>query len=237
MRPFPFTVRVAVAASLLSALPLAAEDLTIVSKVVFGNNESTSTQYISSDYSKSSTPDVDSIVHFPTGKLTTIDKKKKEYWETTIEEMEEFWDGMSREMRRSGAADMFGLRDEPELEKLKGSRKIAGYDCERWSLQIGDVLEVDFWAAPGLVPPARYYDGRRLSVASMGPMGQLFEKMYAEFKKVKGMPLSSAVIIRTPMSRTSTEDEAQEVKKGPIPASTFEVPSGYKKVDSPFKKR
>jgi hypothetical protein len=65
-------------------------------------------------------------------------------------------------------------------------------------------------------------------------MGQLFEKLYDELKKIKGFPLSTAVILRTPMSRTQTLDEAVEVKKGPIPASTFQVPAGYKKKKSPF---
>jgi hypothetical protein len=48
--------------------------------------------------------------------------------------------------------------------------------------------------------------------------------------------LSTAIIVRTPMSRTQTVEEATEVKKGPIPESTFAVPAGYKKVKSPFVK-
>ena len=223
-------------AALLASGSVVAEDLTILSKVTFGNDESDSTTYISTEYIKASGRDAESIIHFPTGKLTMVDKKKKEYWETTIEEMEAFWEKTGRELRRSGAADMFGLRDAAKMEKLSGARKIAGYDCEHWSLEVGDVLEVDFWAAPALAPPARYYDARKLSGAAMGPMGQLFEKMYEELKKAKGYPLSTAIIIRTPVSRTETLDEATEVRKGPIPPGTFDVPSGYKKVNSPFPK-
>ena len=37
-----------------------------------------------------------------------------------------------------------------EAREAARKRKFAGYDCERWSLSIGDALEVDFWAAPGL---------------------------------------------------------------------------------------
>jgi hypothetical protein len=33
-----------------------------------------------------------------------------------------------------------------------------------------------------------------------------------------------------------TDSEATEVRKGAIPASTFDVPAGYKKKSSPFKK-
>jgi hypothetical protein len=225
-----------VCSALLAAAPLAAEDLTIVSKVTFGNNESTGTQYISSTYSRSSTRDRDSIMHFPSGKMTSIDHGKKEYWETTVEEMEDYLDKAANKLRRSGAGNMWDLREEPKLEKIAGKQKFAGYDCEHYSLQIGDALEVDFWAAPALQPPPRYYDGRRLSTALMGPIGQLLQKMYDELKKVKGFPLSTATIIRTPVSRTQMLEEATEVKKGPIPASAFEVPAGYKKIPSPFSK-
>lgn len=220
--------------ALLLTGPVFAEDLTILSKTTFGDRESDTTQYISSEYSRASSPDADSIVHFPTGRITVIDRKKKEYWEATLEEMEAFWRKTAREMRTSGMADMFGLRDDPEIEKLPGKKTFAGYECEHYSLAIGDVLEVDFWAAPGLELPTPYYDGRRLSTVAMGPMGQLFQKMYEELKKVKGFPLSTAIIVRTPMSRTQTLEEATEVRKGKIPASTFEIPADYKKVRSPW---
>jgi hypothetical protein len=229
-------IRPIVLAALVSAPSLAAEDLTIVSKTTFGNSETTTTQYISSEYSRSSSRDSDSIVHFPDGKVMFVDNRKKEYWEVTVEEMEDYWDRMARKLRTSGAGDMWDLRAEPKLEKLAGKQKFAGYDCEHWSLQIGDALEVDFWAAPSLHPPARYYDGRRMQSVTMGPMGQLFQKMYDELKKVKGYPLSTATIVRTPFSRTQTTEEATEVRKGPIPASTFQVPSGYKRTKSPFEK-
>ncbi len=226
---------VACAAALLAA-PSMAQNLTIVSKTTFGNREGTSTQYLTPERSKTSSGDVDAIVTFADGKLTMVDHKRKEYWETTIEEMEEYWERAARKMRTSGAGDMFDLRGKPRLEKLSGHQKFAGYECEHWSLEVGDALEVDFWAAPSLTPPAKYYDARRLAVVSMGPMGALFERMYEELKNVKGFPLSTAVIIRTPFSRTQSLDEATEVRKGPIPSSTFELPAGYKKTKPPLER-
>jgi hypothetical protein len=229
-------IRPLLLAALAAAPPLAGEDLTIVSKATFGNKETTSTQYITSEYSRSSSRDGDSIVHFPDGKVTFVDHRKKEYWEMTAEEMEDYWDRTARKLRTSGAGDMWDLRAEPKLEKLSGKQKVAGYDCERWSLQIGDPLEVEFWAAPSLHPPARYYDGRRLQSIAMGPMGPIFQKMYDELKKVKGYPLSTTTIIRTPFSRTESTEKATEVRKGAIPASMFQVPAGYKRVKPPFEK-
>ncbi len=232
----PATSLLLPAALLAAAASLPADDLTILSKVTVGNSEGPSQQYITSTHSRSSSEQSDSILHFPTGKITMFDHKKKEYWEATIDEMTAYWEKLTREMKGTPMEDMFGLGDDPEIEKLPGKRKIAGYDCDRYSLSIGDVLEVDFWAAPGLEPPARYFDGRKISAAAMGPMGKLFEKMYDELKKIKGFPLSTAIIVRTPMSRTQSLEEATEVKKGPIPASTFDVPAGYKKTKSPFVK-
>ncbi len=224
------------AAALLIAAPLAAEDLTILSKVSFARSETTSTQYITAEFSRSSSNDTDSIVHFPSGKLTLVDHRKKEYWEMTAEEMEDYWYKMARKMRTSGAADVFDLRGESKLEKLPGKQKVAGYDCEHWSLQVGDALEMELWTTPALHVPARYFDGRRLATTAMGPLGLLFQRMYEELKSVKGFPLSTVTIIRTPFSRTETNDEAVEVKKGPIPASTFAIPSGYTKTKPPFVK-
>lgn len=223
-----------VAVAALAARSLAAEDLTIVSKVTFANREGTATHYITSERSRTSSADNDSIVSFADGKVTFIDHREKQYWEATVEEMEEYWDRMARKLRTSGAGDMFDLRGKPKLEKLKGQKKIAGYDCDHYSLEIGDALEVDFWAAPGLQPPARYYDARRMQAVIMGPMGALFQRMYEELKNVKGYPLSTAVIIRTPFSRMESDEDATEVKKGPIPASTFDIPAKYKKVKPPF---
>jgi hypothetical protein len=226
-----------IAAALFLLAPVVrAQDLTIVSTVTFGNSVSTATHYLTPEDSRVSAPDTDSIVHFSTGKITMIDRRKQEYWEATAEEMEAYWDRVARDVRGSPLEEMFGLREKPRLEKLPGKRKFAGYDCEHYSLSIGDALEVDFWAAPGLERPARYFDGRKASAAAMGPMGQLFRKMYEELKSVRGLPLSTAIIVRTPVSRTETLDEVTEVKKGPIPASTFDVPAGYRKRKSPFVK-
>lgn len=228
------TRRLLVCAGWLIALSVSGQDLTVQSKLTMGNSESPMTQYVTSEYGRTSSAQADTIVHFATGRMTMIDHKKKQYWEWTIDEMAAYWEKLTRDMRGTPLEDMFGTRDDPKLEKLPGKQKFAGYDCERWSLSIGDVLEMDLWAAPGLQPPPRYYDSRKLSASAMGPMGQLFQKVYEELRKVKGFPLSTAIIIRTPMSRTQTLEEATEVKKGPIPASAFQVPDGYKKVKSPF---
>jgi hypothetical protein len=52
---------------------------------------------------------------------------------------------------------------------------------------------------------------------------------------VEGLPLSETTSFSMMGQSMNTTKEATEVKKGPIAASVFEPPAGYKKVDSPLK--
>jgi hypothetical protein len=220
----------------LVLLPAQAQDLTVVSRVTFGNSESSSTHYITSERSRTTDGQNDSIIHYPTGKMVVVDHKKKEYFETSLEEMSAYLDRVTRNLKGSGVEKMFALDEQAKVEKLPGKRTFAGYDCEHFSISFGDALEIDLWAAPSLKAPPRYYDGRKLAYAAMGPMGKLFENAFEEMKKIKGFPLSTAFILRTPMSRTETVSEATEVRKGSIPASVFELPAGYRRKESPYTK-
>jgi hypothetical protein len=56
-------------------------------------------------------------------------------------------------------------------------------------------------------------------------------------RKVKGLPLSTAIHAKMMTVKIDTLQEATQVSKDPVPASAFEVPAGYNKKDSPFKGR
>lgn len=218
-------------------LPLVAEDLTIVSKVTTGDRSGTSTQYMTSTKSRTTDGQADTIMDYPTGKMTVIDHKKKTYWEATIEEMTAYMDRLQKDMQGNPMLEkMFGGPDEVSVEKGKGSRKVAGYDCDEYTMRMGDTFVFDLCAARGLQPPPQYYEGRKLSSASMGPMGRRFGKMFEEMKKIKGYPLALDMDTNMGMAKMKTSSEAIEVKKGAIPASTFEIPAGYEKKPSPFKR-
>jgi hypothetical protein len=55
-------------------------------------------------------------------------------------------------------------------------------------------------------------------------------------KEIQGFTLAENVSVKVMGRSMDTTREAVEVKKGPIPAQTFAVPAGYKKVDSPMLK-
>jgi len=225
----------AFAAALAPAL--AAEDLTVVSKVTVGDHSGTSTQYITSTKSRSTDGQSDSIIDFPTGRLTFIDHKGKTYWETTLEEMAAYMDKLEKDMNGNPMlAGMLGGTDAVSVERGKGTRKIAGYDCDEYTMKMGEPFEFDVCAARALQPPPQYYEGRKLSYGAMGPMGKRFAKMFDEMKKVKGYPIALDMDIDMGVTKMTTTTEATEVKKGPIPASTFDIPAGYAKKPSPFKR-
>jgi hypothetical protein len=220
-----------------SALPLAAEDLTVISKVTVGDESGTSTQYMTATKSKSSDGQNDTIIDFPTGQMTFIDHKSKSYWETTLEEMASYTDRLYRDVKDNPMlASIFGGPDAVTVEKGKGSRKIAGYACDDYTMKMGESFVFEICAAPALQPPPQYYEGRKLSYAAMGPVGKRFGKMFDEMTKVKGYPLVSDMDVDMGMMKMKTSSEATEVRKGAIPASTFDVPAGYKKKSSPFKR-
>jgi hypothetical protein len=68
----------------------------------------------------------------------------------------------------------------------------------------------------------------------MGPMAQSIKDMQEKTKDMKGLPLASVTTVNV-MGRTSTDSqEVTEIKKGPVPASAWQIPTGYKQVDSPM---
>ena len=120
-----------VSAAWLIALTVRAQDLTVQSKFTMGNSESPMTQYISSEYGRSSSAQGDTIVQFATGKMTMVDHKKRQYWEATVEEMAAYWEKLTRDMRGTPLEAMFGVRDDPKLEKLPGYSPVAPDDVNR----------------------------------------------------------------------------------------------------------
>jgi hypothetical protein len=65
-------------------------------------------------------------------------------------------------------------------------------------------------------------------------MGRHFEKMFEAMKKARGYPLSFAMHVKMEGMKQETLTEATEVRKGGIPAATFEVPAAFTKKKSPF---
>ncbi len=198
-----------------------------------GDRTTTSTQYYSSKALKTSSSEgQDNIILFETGKIINIDNKKKTYTEFTVEELNEM---LSKLGGQSG----------PDKEKMEQIRKmmgqtvsdfsvtkegpgetIAGYATEKY--RVTGPMEMEIHAAPDLKIPALYYDVMKVRAQS-NPMFDM-RKLYEEMKKINGMPLKTVMNMKMMNMEMKTATVVTSVDRGSIPASTFEVPAGYKQV-------
>jgi hypothetical protein len=227
-----------VVAALAASLPrpVGAEDLTIVSTVTTPRGTTrTQTQYLSPSRLRMSGDERDTIVDLVSGKITILDNRRKEYSETTLDELRVFLDQIDSAMAGRPLFDRaIGATDSVTVEKGTAGKKVAGYDTVPYVLTMGDSMRMEVFTTTALEPPARYFDARKVLYASLGPMARRFDRMYDEMKKIKGFPLATSLDYRMRVARRQVSTEATEVRKGPIPDSVFLAPSDYKKVDSPF---
>jgi hypothetical protein len=211
-------------------------DLTIVSKATSprGTNR-TLTMYLSSDRMRMAGEDRDTIVDLPSGRVTTIDDRRKEYSETSLADLRAFSEQLDSAMEGRDVFDRsVSATATVTVEKGTGTRQIAGYEARPYTLAMGDVMRVEVWAAPALKPPAGYYDARKAAYAAMGPMGRRFQRVFEAMKGVDGLPLAMSVDYRMRAVRREFSVEATEVRKGAVPDAVFKAPPEYRKVESAF---
>jgi len=248
---------------LAAALPLLADDLTIVSKVTRdGGPPQTSASYISSDHVRMAHGDgKEMILDLKTGDMTTLDTTKKTYYVITRQDMEAMSAKIQEQMnspemkraqeqmnnlppeQKAKMEGMMGGMFAITVEKSGGSRKIAGYDCDNWTIGIGQFSRTDECLTTQLRYPAAawdtykgFADTMKTMMAAMGPMAKGAAKMQEQFKKMKGFPLASTTTTEIMGRKSVVATEVTTVKYGPIPAAAFEVPAGYTKVDNPMTK-
>ncbi len=223
----------------LAVLPAAAQDLTIVSSVTTGKGAPiTATQYISSDKMRTSDGRMDTIMDVGSGRMIHVDHKKKTYWETSLEEMRQQFAEVEKMLDENPMmAKMLGTATEVDVQKGSGSREVAGYTCEQYLMSIGQNFQFEIWATRDLKAPAQYYDAKKMVYAAVGPMASRFDKLYEEMKKIDGVALYTKIDTGVMGMKIKSVSEATEVRKGPIPAGTFEPPAGYKKKKSPYEKK
>jgi len=258
---FPTPALAAVA--LAAALPAAAEDLTIVSRVTRdGGAPTTTTSYLGSDRVRIAQPEgQEMIVELKSGQMTLIDGPKKSYFVVTREDMDrvrakvqeqmnspqmkkaqEQMKNLPPEMRKKMEDMMGGMATSIDVRKTGSTRKIAGYNCENWTVSVGQMSKTEQCLTSELPLPVQAWDSYRDFAESMqsmmaaGPMAKGMAQMREKFKDMKGFPLA-ATHTTSVLGRTSkTSSEVTEVKRGPIPASAWQIPAGYKKVDNPMTK-
>ena len=258
MQFFNRSIVIAAVVSLGGALA-AAQELTIVSKVTRdGGAPETTTSYLSSEQVRMAHGDGrEAMVDYKLGQMISIDHKKKTYSVMTQKDMDDWAAKMqermnSPEMRKAREA----MKDLPpeqrkaiekasigmfEVEKTGTSRKIAGYNCENWTIAVGQISRSEECLTSELKFPVQLFDmykhymeSMRTLAGSMGVMGQDLSKASEQFKKLKGYPLAVTTTVDIMGHKSVTVSEVVEVKYTPIPASAWEIPAGYTKVETPF---
>jgi hypothetical protein len=116
-----------------------------------------------------------------------------------------------------------------------GTRKVAGYACQEYTISMGETFKNDTCNTTTLQIPFDPGQFRKLSSFANPAFMKNAAKFAEQMQKVEGIPLAETSTVSVMGRSTTTSKEATEVKKGAIAASVFEPPAGYKKVDSPLK--
>ena len=225
-----------------AALPAlaGAEDITVVAKTTMNQGApKTSTQYIGADRIRSSDGESDTIMDVGAGRFTVINHNKKEYYQFTRDEMLASMQQLEQQMSGPMGAMMEKMMGGKvgEVTVQKGpARKIAGYDCTTHIFSLGDNMRYEMCATQALQLSPAYYDALKGPYGLMGPLARRFDRIFEEMKKVKGFPVAMTSSVNLIGLKMNVSTEATEVRKGAIPDSAFQLPAGYKKKETPFKK-
>lgn len=247
----------AAALAAVVAAPVLAEDLTITFKTTGQGGGDTSTQYYSSERMRTTDGEQDTLFEYASGTIVNIDHKKKEYSEVTLAEIEAAMEAASAQMEEARAQmESLPAAMRERMEKMMGgmagevtvtrggTREVAGYPTQEYTVTMGEGVTMNFWNTTELALPIPAADLRKLA-SFTGPMaamaqnpmfkgfGQLAEKM----RELEGFTLADNSSFTMMGRKAESSREATEVKTGPIPASELDVAtiaSGYKKVKSPL---
>ena len=255
MRPFAISSAILFLGASICA---AAQGLTIVSKTTNNGESSTTTSYISEDHARFAAGEVDVIIDGKTSQMTTLDSRKKTYYVTTKQDIDalaakvheqmnspemkraqEAMKNLPPEQRKRMEAAM-GAMMSTNVEKVGTSRTIAGYKCDDFIMTIGQLSKTEECVTNDLKFPPQVWTMYRNFADSMkslmGPMGANVTAMREQMMKIKGFPLVSKTTVSV-MGRSSvTSTEVTEIRNGSIPASAFEIPAGYTRIDNPMTK-
>lgn len=238
-----------------TAMSAFCDDLTLTSRVTRADGKtSTALTYISKDRVLLQHGDgKESLVDGTTGLMTSIDTNKRTYYVTTRADMDAFMAKMaermnSPEMKKAQAemqkhSEATGAMFAVDVHKTGGSRKIAGFSCDVWTLSVGKMSTTEECLTNELKLPVqiwdmykKYSESMRNAMASMGPMGASNTKMQDQMKNMKGYPLSTQTTMEIMGHKTVVGSEVTSVSHASIPASAFQIPAGYTKVENPMMK-
>jgi len=144
-------------------------------------------------------------------------------------------DTASPEEKKKMAAT-FGFGENDLKAEQIGTETVAGMACVKWEITAGKKKIFTASSAPALEMPIPKADLEKDMFGD--PMMLIFgmsgasSKIEAEFAKIKGFPLKTELKITSGLITVTFRQEATKIEEGPIPASIFDLPKGYKIKDA-----
>jgi hypothetical protein len=232
-----------------SAASAGSDDLTIVSKhSTNGQPGETTTSYLGSDHVRmASGGGRETIIDLKSGIVTNLDTKKKTYYQVTKEDMDEMAAKVQEQLnspeQKKRMEAMQGMTanvaNSIEVKKSGNTRKIAGFTCEEWLVTASTISTTKECVTTDLKYPQKAFDAYKAftqklaaSMSAMQP-ARVGERMVDKMKAIKGYPVATSMTVDFMGNKRTSESEVVEVKRGSIPASAWEVPAGYAKIDNP----
>lgn len=248
-----FGLSLLLAAGTISLKSLA-DDLTVVSKITTnGSPAGTSTDYMSADHIRhSQSQGTDMIIDLKSAVMTHIDSKTKTYYVVTKQDMEAMQAKMNERMSdpkvKQAMAAMQGMSSSmassTEVKDTGASRVVAGFSCEEWLISMGGMMTMTECVTNNLTYPVQTWAAladfnqsmRKSMGGSMAVGANSGEDLAAKMKSIKGFPVATSTTIDAGVMKTITLSEVTSVSHASIPASTWDVPAGFAKVDNPMLK-
>jgi len=243
-------IRTAVICVAASVLAFAADDLKITYRTEtkqMMTSKGSQVDYHSERYSltKNDGEKKDTLVDYQSLVFYGIDHKKKVISRMTLEDILRATDltaanlekdSSKAEKAKNMVKSIFGETAVVSVKKV-GTEQVAGRNCEKWDIAYGKlscrasvdpslVLPVD----PEMLEKANKLNNGALLANPM--LGKVFGEFYDAMYSIKGIRLKSEAVMPVGPMTTRVFKEATEVVVGPVPASLFDLPKGYKEEDA-----
>jgi len=237
----------------MASLDCIADDLTVISSVTaHGKPYDIDTSYISGDHIRhSESKGTDVIIDLKTGTMTNINEKKKTYFLITKQDLETMQARMAERMNdpkmKQAMTMMQGLgssmASSTEVKKTGVSRKVAGYACDEWLISMGGMMTMTECVTNDLKYPVQswsamtdFNESMRKSMSGFGPNAKASADYAEKMKSIKGFPVATSSTVEVGPMKIARSTEVTEVRRDPIPESTWQVPAGFSQVENPMLK-
>jgi len=226
----------------LAAMSMCAGDLTIAFNSkgkgpMGGKTDGVEVHYYSPKFQRINNEGtkIDSLVDYQTLTTYTINHSKKLIQKLSFEDAMAAMEGMQSQMPEGIGAMMGSFFGDPNNFKVEelGKDTVVERNCKKYKITVGKMV-FESSNDPTLIPPvpaasfAKMVKAKGALTAAAGPMGKTMARLYEEMSKIKGLALKTNM---SGFMGINVVTEATKVTEGPIPASAFELPSGYKTED------